>query len=263
MMTLSGHAGIRLNVVIDGPDNGEALLLLHSLGCDLSMWDEQAKALAGKFRLIRFDARGHGRSASPPGDYTIDDLGHDALAVLDQAGVDRAHLCGISMGGVTAQWLAITAPTRVRSLTLANTAARIGTVESWQTRRDTVLDRGMNAIADAVIGRFFSEAFRAASPTVVSGFYATLEHTNPQGYAGCCAALRDADLRGDLRRIAAAARVIGGNKDVSTPLADAEALAQGIAGARLSVLDAAHLSNIEQPARFTALLKAQLEAVDG
>jgi 3-oxoadipate enol-lactonase len=258
--------GIRLNIAIDGSQNGEPLLFLNSLGCDLSMWDAQARELAGRFRVIRFDARGHGASDAPDGDYTLDRLGRDALAVLDavvgvgKAGAERAHICGLSLGGVTAQWLAIHAPAHVNRLILANTAGRVGTAESWQARLDTVKSHGMTAIADAVMGRFFCDAFRAAHPDTVETFRHILLRTAPQGYAGCCAALRDADLSQELGRIRAPTLVIGGRLDASTPQAQAEALAHGIEGARLSLLDAAHLSNIEQPAAFIAAVMKHLES---
>jgi len=256
--------GIRLNVAIDGPENGEPILFVNSLGCDLSMWDAQAGALAGRFRIIRFDARGHGASDAPDGDYTLDRLGRDALAVLDAAGVGkegagRAHICGLSLGGVTAQWLAIHAPAHVNRLILANTAARVGTAESWQARLDTVKSQGMTAIADAVMGRFFCDAFRAAHPAIVETFRHILLRTAPQGYAGCCAALRDADLSHAPGKITAPTLVIGGRLDASTPPAQAEALANGIKGARLTLLDTAHLSNIEQTAAFTAAVIKHLE----
>jgi 3-oxoadipate enol-lactonase len=258
-MLVKTDDGIRLNIAIDGPENGEPILFLNSLGCDLSMWDAQAGELAGRFRVIRFDARGHGASDAPDGAYTLDRLGRDALAVLDAAGVKKAHICGLSLGGVTAQWLASHAPAHVNRLILANTAARVGTAESWQARLDTVKSHGMTAIADAVMGRFFCDAFRAAHPDTVETFRHILLRTAPQGYAGCCAALRDADLSRALGRITAPTLVIGGHLDASTPPAQAEALANGIKGARLIVLDAAHLSNIEQPAAFTRAVIKHLE----
>jgi 3-oxoadipate enol-lactonase len=260
-MFVTTNDGMRLKVTLDGPENGDPLLLLNSLGCTLSMWDAQVRMLATRFRVIRFDARGHGGSDAPGGDYTLARLGRDALAVLDAADAPRAHICGISLGGITAQWLAVHVPDRVQKLVLANTAARLGSVETWQVRLDTVLGHGMDAIADAVIGRFFSEPFRVASPTTVGLFRQTLLRTSPQGYAGCCAVLRDADLRADLREIDAPTLVIGGTHDVSTPLAEAETLAREIKSARLAVFDAAHLSNVEQPVGFADAIRNHLEAL--
>ncbi len=213
--------------------------------------------------MVRFDARGHGGSAAPTGDYTLDQLGGDALAVLDAFGVRRAHLCGLSMGGVTAQWLAIHAPQRVDRLILANTASRVGSFESWQARRDLVLEQGLQAIADLAMERFFSPAFRLARPEVVTSFREGLLACDPVGYAGCCAALRDANLTPSLDRITAPTLVIGGAEDISTPPDQTLALARTIPRARHVLLPAAHLSNVEQPQAFTAALLSHLESTDG
>jgi 3-oxoadipate enol-lactonase len=260
-MIVTTDDGVRLHVRTDGPLDAPALLFLNSLGCDLTMWDGQVRALETRFRLIRFDARGHGCSDAPGGEYTLERLGRDALAVLNAVGVAGAHVCGLSLGGVIAQWLAVNAAGRVDRLILANTAARIGSEDIWRARRETVLTAGVGVIADGVIGRFFSERFRNAAPEIVETFRRILLETAPQGYAGCCAALHDADLRGDIGGIANAALVIGGAADMSTPPADAESLARGIPGARLTILETAHLSNIEQPEAFTAALLNHLEAV--
>jgi 3-oxoadipate enol-lactonase len=259
-MKVTTSDGVGLAVRVDGPAQGAPLLFLNSLGCDLSMWAPQVGALAETHQIIRFDTRGHGASDAPDGDYTLERLGRDALSVLDGLGVARAHICGLSMGGVIAQWLAVEAPTRVGSLILANTAARVGTVEAWQARLDTVLREGMAAIAETVLGRFFTDSVRAAEPALVADFRRILLATPPQGYAGCCAALRDADLRASMRLIARPTLVIGGRFDVSTPLAEAEALAAGIAGAGLRVLETAHLSNVEAPEPFAEAVRRHLEA---
>jgi 3-oxoadipate enol-lactonase len=260
-MIVTVDDGVRLTARIDGPLGAPALLFLNSLGCDLTMWDGQARALVGRFRTIRFDARGNGGSDAPDGDYTLERLGRDALAVLDAAGAPCAHVCGLSLGGVTAQWLALNAGGRVDRLILANTAARIGSAEMWAARRQTVLTDGVGAIADVAIGRFFSERFRTAAPETVETFRRILLEASPRGYAGCCAALRDADFRAPVGGIASPTLVIGGALDVSTPPADAEALARAIPGAGLTILNSAHLSNIEQPEAFTDALLKHLEAL--
>ncbi len=216
--------------------------------------------LRDRFRVIVPDARRHGASAAPEGAYTLDRLGRDALALLDHAGMDVAHVCGISMGGLVAQWLAIEAPARVGRLVLANTASRIGSVASWQEREAVVRDQGLAAIADTVLARFFGAAFRSARPAVVARFRERLLSTPAQGYAGCCAALREADLSAQSDGIACRTLVIAGDEDVSTPPALSQALAAAIPGARLLVLPASHLSNVEQEAAFSGALFEHLMA---
>jgi 3-oxoadipate enol-lactonase len=260
-MFVTVNDGVRLATRSDGPPDAEPVLFLHSLGCDLSMWEAQAQALAGPFRVLRFDMRGHGASGAPAGEYTMERLACDALAVLDAANAERAHVCGISLGGVAAQWLAIHAPDRVNKLVLANTAARIGTYESWQARRDAVLQQGLEAIADQVLARFFSEDFRAASPGVVDDFQRILRRTDPQGYTACCAELQRCDLRNELSRVTAPTLVIGGTLDGSTPPAEAQALASLITGARLVMLESAHLSNVEQPEAFNLEVSRHLGSI--
>lgn len=252
--------GAVLAATSQGPVEAPALLFLNSIGCDRSLWDAQVAGLAADVRCLTFDARGHGRSDAPGGDYRIDQLARDAVAVLDAAGVRAAHVCGLSLGGVVGQALARLAPARIASLTLANTASRIGSHDSWETRRRLVLAEGLGAIADMAMERFFAEGFRKAHADVVARQRAILLANPAHGYAGSCAALRDADLTPELGRIGAPTLVIAGELDVSTPPAQAAALAQAIPGARLVVVPAAHLSNLEQPAAFTAALRAHLEA---
>lgn len=251
--------GSHLLVESHGPAAAPAVLFLNSIGCRLWMWDAQLAALGAGFRCLTFDARGHGGSDAPADDYTLEQLGKDALAVLDAASVRHAHVCGLSLGGVIGQWLGVHAHARVASLTLANTATRIGTHESWETRRRLVLAEGLGAIADMAMQRFFSPEFRASDPNVVEQVRTDLVGGSAAGYAGCCAALRDADLTTEVRHIRAPTLVIGGAFDISTPPDQAAALAAAIPGARLTILRAAHLSNLERPDAFTAALRAHLE----
>lgn len=252
---------VRLNVLVNGYHNADTILFLHSLGCDLSMWDAQADALSDNFRIVRFDMRGHGTSGHTLGEYTLVRLARDALQVLDAVGARRAYFCGISLGGIVAQWLGVHASDKVRKLILANTAAKIGVSEAWQERCAQVMGHGLQAIVDIVLQRFFSEEFRFASPRVVESYRHILLQTNPHGYAGCCAVLRDADLRSSLFRISAPTLTIGGTLDISTPLADITTMTNGIANARLIVLESAHLSNVEKPTIFTQVVRQHLEAV--
>jgi 3-oxoadipate enol-lactonase len=258
MIEFTADDGTRLAAGVYGPKGAPALLLLHSLGCDHHMWAPQIEALSASMHIIALDTRGHGGSAAPHGDYALDLLAGDALALLDVLGVARAHVCGLSLGGAMAQYLAIHAPARVDRLVLANTASRIGSFEAWRDRAAAVLSDGMAVVADATMARFFSPAFHARQAATVAQFRAGLLAIDTQGYAGCCAALRDADQTADLPRITAPTLVIGGDTDPSTPPEQARALAAAIPGATLCLLECAHLSNIEQPDGFTAALRAHL-----
>jgi 3-oxoadipate enol-lactonase len=253
--------GAQLAGEAHGPAEAPTLMFLNSIGCDRRLWDSQVAALADGFRCLVFDTRGHGGSDAPAGDYTLDQLGRDALAVLDAAGAGAAHVCGLSLGGLVAQWLAIQAPERVATLALADTASRIGSTESWEARRSLVLDQGLEIIADMAMQRFFSTPFREARPQAVAEWRDRLAAGSAQGYAGCCAALRDADVTAELARITAPTLVICGEDDISTPPEQARALATAIPGAVVRVIPAAaHLANLEQPDAFNAALRAHLEA---
>jgi 3-oxoadipate enol-lactonase len=252
-------AGVRISYSVEGPADAPVLLLSNSIGSRREMWARQVEALSATCRLIRYDTRGHGDSDVPAGDYSIDQLGRDALAVLDDAGAASAHVCGISLGGLTAMWLGVHAADRVSSLVLADTAARIGTLESWAERIALVQDQGMSGVADRAMLTWFTPDFRERDPDTVHTFRAMLQGCSPQGYLGCCAALRDADLREEIRAIRCPALVIAGAHDVATTPAQAEFVCSQIAGARLTTLDSAHLSNVEMAAEFTA---AVLEFLD-
>ena len=246
--------GARIWYTIDGRDDAPALLLLHSLGTNHALWDEQLPPLVDRYRLIRYDARGHGKSSAPPGEFTIEQLGRDALAVLDAAGAKTAVACGISIGGLTSIWLGQHSGGRVSKLVLANTAARIGTYDGWSERMRTVRQEGMAATAEQAMPRWFTDDFRATHPEVVARFRQIASACPLESYIGACAALRDADLRRDLHRITAPTLVIAGSKDLSTTVADGVYLRDNIPEARLEVLEAAHLSNVERSEEFTELL---------
>jgi 3-oxoadipate enol-lactonase len=215
------------------------------------MWEPQASEVRKKFRLLRYDTRGHGQSSSTPGPYSIEQLGRDVIALLDALELDRVHFCGLSMGGMIGMWLAVNAPERLRKLVLSNTGARIGTSEAWNARIEAVRKNGMKSVAAAVVDRWFSPAFREKAPATVSNTLKMLEEANPEGYAACCAAVRDFDFREQLSKIRMPVLVIAGAHDPATPPADGRFLVDHIPGARYVELDAAHLSNIEDQARFT------------
>lgn len=245
---------------VDGPPDAPPVLLLNSLGTDLSMWDEPASRLSSRYRVVRLDARGHGGSSATPAPYTIGLLASDALAVLDHLGLERAHVVGISLGGMNAVWIAGRHPGRVDRLVLASTSPRIGTAESWQARADAVGRGGTAAVAAAVMERFFSERFRGAHPDVVARFETSLARLSAEGYVGASLALRDADLTSEVQAIVAPTLVLAGAEDVSTPLADLERLHEQIGGSRLLVLEGAgHLSSVEQPEAFTEAVERFLD----
>jgi 3-oxoadipate enol-lactonase len=243
-----------------------ALLLINSLGTSLEMWDSQAEAFAEHFELIRYDARGHGKSSlGAATELTVDQLARDALAVLDTCGIARAHICGLSLGGMTAMQIARHWPDRVLKLALCNTAAHLPPRERWTSIIETALTQGMAALADGVLGRWFTPGFHAAQPEQVERIRQMLLDTDPRGYAACCAAIRDLDLREDIKSIDASVLVIGGTQDPSTPAEHAELIARSIQGAQRVMLESAHLSNIERASEFTSALLEFLaaEAVPG
>lgn len=247
--------GSILAISIDGPAHAPAVVLSSSLGTTAEMWRPQLDALASRFRVIRHDTRGHGSSQVPrgaAGPTSIERLGRDVVAILDALEIERAHHVGVSLGGMVGQWLAVHAPARIERLVLANTAAYMGPPAAWEARIEAVLSSGMAAIADAVVERWFTPRFRAQRPEVVADLRAMLLATPPQGYTACCAAVRDMDQRAALSAIRTPTLVIAGSVDTATPLSTAEEIARAIAGARLITVDAAHLSNIEQPSAFSA-----------
>ena len=237
---------------VDGPPDAPALLLSNSLATTDALWDGVMAFLATRLRVIRYDTRGHGRSAVTPGPYSLATLGADAVAVLDAAGVGRAHYCGISLGGLTGMWLGLQAPERIDGLVLANTGAQIGMVEIWNQRIAVVEAQGMTAIVAPLLERWFTAEFRAGVPDTVAGFGRMIAATSPIGYAGAAAAVRDADLREVIGAIRAPTLVVVGTRDPATPPELGELIREKIRGARLVELNAAHLSNVEQPAAFAS-----------
>jgi 3-oxoadipate enol-lactonase len=246
----SGDATIAYQV--DGDADAPALLLINSIGSTREMWARQLPAFSSRHRVIRYDARGHGESSVPQGPYSIEQLGLDALAVLDDVGADTADVCGISLGGMTAQWLGLNAPDRVRRLVLANTAARIGTIESWTERIELVREQGMSAVAEMAMPRWFSLPFRARDPETVHTFRAMVQNCPVAGYLGCCAALRDADLRDRVAAITSPTLLVASTADTATPPEGLEFIRDRIRGSQVVTFDAGHLSNVECAEEFTA-----------
>ena len=262
-MPLVGAGDLQVRYELSGPVGAPLVVLSHSLGADLSMWDPQAQALGTRFRVLRYDGRGHGGTTVAPGPYTIETLARDVLALLDALGLARAHFCGLSMGGMIGMWLGAHARERVDRLVLCNTSARIGTTEGWNARIRAVEGGGMVAVASAVIERWFTPEFQRRSPEVVAGAERMVAATPAAGYTACCAAIRDADERPHLAAITARTLVIAGRDDPATPPADGRALAAAIPGARYAELLASHLSNVEAEASFTAEVLAFLTSERG
>ncbi|WP_244253537.1 3-oxoadipate enol-lactonase [Micromonospora antibiotica] len=254
----------RLHLTVDGPAAAPVLLLGGSLGTAAAMWQPQVPALAERFRVIRYDHLGHGRSAVPAGPYTLDLLGREVLRTLDRLDVPWVHYAGLSLGGMVGMWLAAHAPDRVRRLALLCTSAWLGPAGPWRERAATVRAGGLPAIADAVVARWFTPAFATARPDVVAAHRAMLTATSPAGYAACCEAIAAMDLRPDLGRIVTPTLVVAGADDPATPVAHAREIVGRVPGARLVVLDAAaHLANVEQPARVGRLLREHFEEPGG
>jgi 3-oxoadipate enol-lactonase len=249
-------AGATISYSVEGPANTPVLLFINSIGTTRELWSRQVAAFADRCRVITYDARGHGRSSVPEGEYTIAQLGGDALAILDAERVDAAHVCGISLGGITALWLGLHAADRIRTLTAANTAARIASRQFWTDRIALVKEHGMAPLAEMTMLRWFTDAFRAREPQTVRQFKAMLASSPPTGYLGCCAALRDEDLREKIAAIRRPVLTVGGRADAATPPEGVEFIHQRIAESKLVMLDAAHLTNVEQSVAFNEALQA-------
>jgi 3-oxoadipate enol-lactonase len=246
--------GARIHYLLEGPASAPVLAFSNSLGTNYSMWDSQTEEFRKKFRILRYDTRGHGQSSVTPGIYSIEQLGNDMIRLLDTLRLDRVHFCGLSMGGMIGMWLGANAPERLDKLVLSNTAAKIGTAESWNARIEMVRKDGMKKVAAAVLERWFTPSFRMNAPAAVALVQHMLEETDPEGYASCCAAVRDFDYREKLDGICCPTLVISGTHDAATTPTDGQFLADHIAGAQYAELNAAHLSNVEDRENFSSRL---------
>lgn len=252
-----------VNHVVEGPGDAPAVVLINSLGADLSMWDPQANALRSAFRVVRFDARGHGASPVPPPPYAVADLGEDVLVLLDRLEIERAAMCGVSLGGATAIWLALNAPDRVSRLAVCFSAAYFGAPEGWLQRAATVRARGMTAVVDSVLERWFTPAFAGREPQVVERARTMLAATPAEGYAAGCEAVAGIDLRAELPRIEAPTLVLSGDQDPATPPARGRQIAARVPGAAFAEIPAAHLGNLEQAELVNSLLFAHCRGLQG
>jgi len=260
MPTITVDDGCPIHVEVTGPENAPALMLSNSLGTNLHMWDDQADAFAKRFRLIRYDRRGHGQSGAPKGPYSFDRFGRDILGVLDVLGIKKTNWCGLSMGGMDGQWLGANAPNRVEKLVLANTNFYYADKAPWADRIRFVREKGLEALVAPNMERWFTKGFRDRAPEAIARMTKMFVASDREGYIGCVEAIRDMDFRASNPTIKAPTLVIVGAHDPATPPAAGETIAKAIPGAKLATLDAAHISNVEQPAAFT---KAALDFLLG
>jgi len=250
---------VAVHAVEDGPRDAPVVVLSPSLGTTTAVWEAQVPDLARRFRVIRYDLRGHGSSPVPAGPYAVDDLGADIVALLDRLGVERAHLAGLSIGGMASMWVAAFAPGRVGRIALCSTSARFDRPEAYAERAVAVRSNGSASVAHAAVGRWFTPGFADRHPDVVARMEAMVAATPPEGYAACCDVVAGTDLRGILPSIAAPTLLIAGRDDVATPPAHAHAIAACVPHARVvEVEDAGHIAPVERPGRVTELLLEHL-----
>ncbi|MFY9838908.1 MAG: 3-oxoadipate enol-lactonase [Xanthobacteraceae bacterium] len=239
--------GCIIHVEVEGPQNAPVLMLSNSLGTNLHMWDDQVASWTRHFRLVRYDRRGHGQSSVPKGPYTMERLGRDVLAVMDALDVAKINWCGLSMGGMVGQWLGAQAPGRVDKLVLSNTSSFFPDKSIWEGRLKTVRDKGLAAIVDANMERWFTEDFRERSPQAIAKMREMFLATKADGYIGCGEAIRDMDHRPLLPKISAPTLVIAGKHDPATTVEANEFICEHIPNADIAVLDTAHIANVERP----------------
>jgi 3-oxoadipate enol-lactonase len=243
--------GLRIAYRFDGPADKPALVLSNSIGVTLNMWDLQIPELSKHFRVLRYDTRGHGDSGVPAGAYSIDRLGRDVIELLDALGIGRAHFCGLSLGGAVGQWLGIHTPDRIDRLILCNTSSFLGPADQWDRGIASVLQaENMSGTAEMFLSNWFPPQMLEAESATIETFRAMLLATHPQGLAGCWAAVRDMDMRRTVALIRSPTLVIAGQYDTVTLPSHSELIAATVPGAKLVVLPAVHLSNIEYPAAF-------------
>lgn len=255
-MPIAQFDDVRVHFQLEGPEDAPVLALSNSLGTDMSMWDKVAPAWAARFRVLRYDSRGHGQSSVTAPPYSIELLARDLLKLLDHLGLERINLCGLSLGGLTAIWLGIHEPSRFDRLIFANTAAKIGNAAMWNERIGFIHENGMAPLASATMHRWFTERFIQRWPEQLEMPRSVMESTAADGYIGCCLALRDEDLRGQIGRISNRCLVISSAHDVATPAADGRLLHQELRDGEYVELEAAHLSAWERPEEFqTAVLR--------
>ena len=256
--------GISVNYTLEGPANAPVVTMSHSLATDLSMWDPTVPALTGRFRVLRYETRGHGQTEAPKGAYTLDQLADDARALLVALGIPRAHWVGLSMGGMIGQTLALKAPDLFLSLSLCDTSSRIPAEAKplWQERIKTAETQGMEPLVEPTLSRWFTEPFRKSRKDVIDKVAKMIRTTPTTGYAGCCHAISALDLTDRISAIKTPTIAIVGEDDPGTPVAAHKVIHEKIAGSRLEIIpEAAHLANMEQPEAFNRALTSFLNGV--
>lgn len=250
----------RLGHTITGDSDAPVIVLGTSLGMTRAMWDPQLTDLARRFRVVSYDHRGHGGSDVPPPPYAVADLGRDVLALLDGLGIERFSYAGLSLGGMVGMWIASETPHRMDRLALLCTSAALGSPDAWHERAAAVRAGGMTSVPDAVVAGWFTPGFAATHPDVVERHRSMLLATPVEGYAGCCTAIADMDLRDRLPLIEAPTLVIAGRQDLAIPPPHSAAIVTALPDARLELIDdAAHIASVEQPAAITRLLVEHFE----
>ncbi len=249
-MPIAQLQNVSLNYQTFGERHHPALILSNSLGTNYRMWQSQYEALQHDFFIICYDTRGHGASSTPSGAYQLADLGQDVIELLDHLKIEKAFFCGISMGGLTGQWLAIYHPNRFNHVMICNTAAKIGQQQAWQDRAALVRQQGLQPIASTAASRWFTEPFIQSHATMVQHLANDLEAGSAEGYANCCEALAKADLREQLAQINIPVLIVAGTQDPVTTVEDARYMLAHIPQANLVEIEASHISNIEQPEQF-------------
>lgn len=244
----------RVHYSLAGSAEAPVLVYSNSLGTNFTMWDGQSAVLEGQFQVLRYDTRGHGQTSVTRGPYSIEQLGSDVVGLFDALGLEKVNFCGLSQGGMIGMWLGMHAPDRFHRIVLANTGARIGTTEMWNSRIDQVRRGGLSSVSAAMVERWLTPDFRARSPRMVQSVQRMFESTPMEGYVACCEALRDADFRASVSSIRLPTLVLAGSRDPATPPDNGRFLANQIPGARYVELDTAHLSNVEAPERFNGEL---------
>ena len=257
-MPIFDNQEVSLNYATFGDSSNPALIFSNSLGTSYHMWQPQIDALQNDYFIICYDTRGHGQSFAPTGPYSLDQLGQDVINLLDYLNIDKAFFCGISMGGMTGQWLAINYPDRFHHLMLCNTAAKIGNEAAWTERAQLVREQGLDPIATTAALRWFTAEFINTHPDVVKALSDALAAGSSEGYASCCEALSTADTREQLKNICVPVTVLSGTEDPVTTVADGQYMVDHIPNAKLAIIDASHISNIEQPEIFNQLIQQHL-----